>query len=1300
MKKIFLLFCSVLFLDGCSVLFRLHCGDKIIDPADSEECDDGNNVDSDGCNNECQAFVCGDGIKKETEACDDGNTTNGDGCDALCAIEVCGDGLENNIDEQCDDGNSINGDECDTNCTISRCGNGITAPNEECDDGDDIDGDGCSECVTEFCGDNIINNINETCDDSNTNNNDGCSSSCIIEFCGDGDINNGNEKCDDGNNINDDGCNEDCITEVCGDGIVNDTIETCDDGNNSNDDGCSSLCIIEVCGDSIDNNINETCDDGNLTNNDGCNDACKLEVCGDGVENFDLILNALDQCDDGNNLGNDGCDASCVVEVCGDNIINNINETCDDGNTNNNDGCSEFCIIEICGDGVENFDLILNALDQCDDGNNLGNDGCSSLCVVEVCGDGLENFDLFLNSFDQCDDGNTSNNDGCSSLCVTEVCGDGFDNNVNETCDDGNTSNDDGCSSLCVIEVCGDGLENFDLFLNSFDQCDDGNNIDNDGCNSLCIIEFCGDGIDNNIDEECDDSTNNINGDGCDVNCTISRCGNEITAPNEECDDGNNFNGDGCSSICGVLCGDGSINALEACDDGNNFNGDGCTTSCELEICGDGSFQAGESCFPGFTPELATEAGEITTNPFGIDTADVNDDGLLDLVVVSTNGSDAALQAGSVDVLLGDGFGGFTAEFHLEGLKQPSFVKAADFNNDGKPDFAVAEKKGNLVSIFRNTSVGAALSFDTPIIVSGIASPTFLATGDINKDGFIDLVVNTTTNNQQLKVITTTNGVAFAVTQTLAGSSGTTGIVVADINQDNNLDIVSTGAPAFNNAGFVQIDFGTGLGSFNVFPLLRARPITGLQFDSTIALHDVNDDDVLDIVLGRFFGGVGLRVFLASSPGLFSSIEDFTLITDSRVFALAQGDFDGDSVEDIATANSFDNSVTIFRQNNITNTLEFQQTIAAGTAPSFLAFGDFNNDSLDDVAVANSSTDNNLDPIDDGNVSIYLSLADGTDNNLASPITNETVIAPTQVFHSKINNDPFEDLLVLSVNGLVSMLAGDGAGSFALPLAVFSNAAQIPVDADIADFDSNGLVDLVTATSATVNLHTQTSPNVFVTTAIQSGASAAVVFAQLDNNPSLEIAALSGTTIQILSDNATAGSFIQVLALTPGGTPKDLLALDVNADGVTDLVTVNAAANTALNFAPVKVNSADLNLDNKPDFVVLSQDGAQLALLLQNETGGFVKDTLITNGDVIAQAVADLNGDGAPELIVTERNTNTVQVYVNKKNASGEFIGPISFATGTNPSSVLLANFTDDLFPDLVLTNQGDETLYLLPFIP
>lgn len=97
--------------------------------------------------------------------------------------EVCGDGIVNLGVEQCDDGNQNNTDFCKNDCKTAVCGDGVVYPfTEACDDGNKIDGDACkNNCAPNWCGDKVVYLGVEQCDDGNINNNDGCSGSCKTE---------------------------------------------------------------------------------------------------------------------------------------------------------------------------------------------------------------------------------------------------------------------------------------------------------------------------------------------------------------------------------------------------------------------------------------------------------------------------------------------------------------------------------------------------------------------------------------------------------------------------------------------------------------------------------------------------------------------------------------------------------------------------------------------------------------------------------------------------------------------------------------------------------------------------------------------------------------------------------------------------------------------------------------------------------------------------------------------------------------------------------------------------------------
>ncbi len=94
------------------------CGNTVIEG--NEVCDDGNNVDGDGCSANCLSTeVCGNNLRELTEQCDDGNVAIGDGCDATCQFEgIAG-------PASCGTNTTWNGSVCVANCpTCATQGSG------------------------------------------------------------------------------------------------------------------------------------------------------------------------------------------------------------------------------------------------------------------------------------------------------------------------------------------------------------------------------------------------------------------------------------------------------------------------------------------------------------------------------------------------------------------------------------------------------------------------------------------------------------------------------------------------------------------------------------------------------------------------------------------------------------------------------------------------------------------------------------------------------------------------------------------------------------------------------------------------------------------------------------------------------------------------------------------------------------------------------------------------------------------------------------------------------------------------
>jgi len=173
----------------------------------AEECDDGNQDDTDACLSNCVLAKCGDEVVwKGHENCDDGD---GDACPADCKSATCGDGIvDEDSGEDCDDDNEVDDDGCTNICTLAMCGDGIEQPGEECDDANTDNTDTCTtDCLDAACGDGFVQAGVEECDDGNPSNEDACTNVCKLAECGDG-FTQGSEQCDDGPDNSK--CDKDC----------------------------------------------------------------------------------------------------------------------------------------------------------------------------------------------------------------------------------------------------------------------------------------------------------------------------------------------------------------------------------------------------------------------------------------------------------------------------------------------------------------------------------------------------------------------------------------------------------------------------------------------------------------------------------------------------------------------------------------------------------------------------------------------------------------------------------------------------------------------------------------------------------------------------------------------------------------------------------------------------------------------------------------------------------------------------------------------------------------------------------
>ena len=312
---------------------------------------------------------------------------------------------------------------------------------------------------------------------------------------------------------------------------------------------------------------------------------------------------------------------------------------------------------------------------------------------------------------------------------------------------------------------------------------------------------------------------------------------------------------------------------------------------------------------------LATGA---STTVKAVALGDVNTDGKLDAVL----GTDDV--PGEVEVMLGDGAGGFTkAAGSPESVgainRYPLNLRVVDATGDGRLDVVTANyglNQSGAISILAGDGAGGFAPAAGSPFATGTDNIYDVESVDLNGDGRRDLVgLHYDPDGIRVRRANA-NGTYQAAASLVDAGAAAARLRPMDVDRDGKLDLVFA---KLTTAGTVSVLKGNGSGAFGAF--------AGSPFDTATAaagygleVLDVDADGLDDVVTSHDVGvdatKTRLSVLLGTAGGALApaSGSPFALGSE-RATALAVGDFNGDAQPDAATSDGRDSGHVAVRLN-------------------------------------------------------------------------------------------------------------------------------------------------------------------------------------------------------------------------------------------------------------------------------------------------------------------------------------------------------------------------------------------------
>lgn len=377
--------------------------------------------------------------------------------------------------------------------------------------------------------------------------------------------------------------------------------------------------------------------------------------------------------------------------------------------------------------------------------------------------------------------------------------------------------------------------------------------------------------------------------------------------------------------------------------------------------------------------------------------------------------------------------------------KTPEQVSLADLDNDGYIDMIVNNYMGYSVSVLMNNGEG---NFDDQTVYKTETdyNPSGVASGDLNNDGWIDMVVNYN-GSTNLSVYLNKGDGTFEDKVQYNYTAGNNSMMIFDLNNDGWNDIIGP-----QDYGPIAVFLNNKDGTFqNMSEYSRDG---ALCLDNIIC--DIDNDGFSDIILtsnktdfedgpyGEPYGFINVL----KNKGDGTLVKTWSFITESRYSYLSYADLDHDGYYDIVCDNPNKDNLSVYI-NKKDGTFLDPVIYDTGIHPNKVTLADINNDNWVDMLISNENSSD-----------IFTFMNNG-DGSFAAGAIYPTGSQPLEVVTSDIDNDSWLDMIVSCTSSQdIKIYLNNKDGTFT-PKSRYGIGDFYIYYPQTADVNHDGLLDLI-----------------------------------------------------------------------------------------------------------------------------------------------------------------------------------------------------------------------------------------------